>query len=90
MIDNEFIAHESGTDAEGRAEARWLKWAERVERLAGLHTLDGDQEQDGYSLDYAYDAYCEGCAAEEHANAIKLAMRERARQAHFDASEGDE
>ena len=34
----------------------WEKWAEKVEELLG-HDLDGDQEEDGYSIDYAYDFY---------------------------------
>jgi hypothetical protein len=34
----------------------WEKWIETAEKLAGHH-LDGDQSEDGYSLDGAFVAY---------------------------------
>lgn len=37
-------------------EANWLAWVKKVEKLLG-HDLDGDEEADGYSLDYAYAAW---------------------------------
>lgn len=37
-------------------EERWLRWVHQVERLLG-HLLDGDQEQNGYSIDEARDLY---------------------------------
>lgn len=40
-------------------EIRWLAWIDEAEALFG-HSLDGDQEDDGFSLDSAYDAYREG------------------------------
>lgn len=52
----EFIAAESYVSPRERA---WLRWTEAVERLLG-HSLDGDQQRDGYSLDYAYDAFDAG------------------------------
>ena len=33
-------------------ERAWEKWTKQVERLMG-HSLDGNQDTDGYSLDYA-------------------------------------
>jgi hypothetical protein len=48
------IARESG--AADAHESRWLQWCAIVERLLG-HSLDGDQETDGYSIDFAYDAF---------------------------------
>ena len=51
------IAREGGTpDA---SDARWLKWAAEVERLLG-HDLDGNENEDGYSLDFAYEAFSAG------------------------------
>ncbi|PPF13760.1 hypothetical protein C5B92_16175 [Rathayibacter sp. AY1A4] len=38
------------------AERRWLAWIGDAERAAG-HSLDGDQAVDGYSMDFAYEAW---------------------------------
>lgn len=35
------------------------RWLARVERLVG-HSLDGDQEKDGYSLDFCVDMFKAG------------------------------
>jgi hypothetical protein len=59
----EFVAGESYVSP---SEKRWLKWVRPVERLAGLKTLDGDQEADGYSLDYAHDAFMDGLTVAEY------------------------
>jgi hypothetical protein len=45
-------------------------WAERVEKLLG-HDLDGNQDTDGYSLDYALDQFNSGMSAERYARAVK-------------------
>ena len=37
----------------------WERWADKAEALAG-HSLDGDQRDDGYSLDDAYQAWLRG------------------------------
>ena len=34
----------------------WEKWINELERLVG-HSLDGDQAEDGYSLDRCFDLY---------------------------------
>lgn len=36
--------------------SEWEKWVKRCEYLLG-HSLDGCQEEDGYSLDWANDAF---------------------------------
>jgi hypothetical protein len=38
------------------SDAPWLRWIAQAEKLAG-HDLDGDQREDGYCLDLAYDAF---------------------------------
>ena len=43
----------------------WLKWIDAVETFLG-HSLDGDQEVDGYSLDYANLAYTSGYTVLEY------------------------
>lgn len=37
----------------------WDLWVSTAEILLG-HDLDGDQAKDGYSLDYAYEAFATG------------------------------
>lgn len=82
-ITNEMIAHEGavGPDA-------WERWAEKVERLAasvlaldhrGKPSLDGNQEVDGYSLDYAVEMWAGGKSAEDYATELieDLPPRER-------------
>ncbi len=51
------------------SEARWLKWASEVERLADID-LDGNQEEDGYSIDFAYDRFLTGESADSYAESI--------------------
>jgi hypothetical protein len=59
----EFAAMESYVSPNERA---WLVWVKKVEAILG-HSLDGDQERDGYSLDFANDAFHDGCSAEAYA-----------------------
>lgn len=35
------------------------------------HDLDGDQEKDSYSLDFAHDAFMDGLTAERHAAEVR-------------------
>lgn len=49
----------------GPHERAWMTWARKVEKLLG-HNLDGDQERDGYSLDYAHDEFCNGLSPEQY------------------------
>jgi hypothetical protein len=48
----------------------WENWAFEVEAILG-HTLDGDQTLDGYSQDYASDAWEAGKTPEEHAETVR-------------------
>ena len=50
----------------------WYGWVNEAERLLGF-PLDGDQEEDGYSLDYAYDAFCAGVAVESYVSRVAVA-----------------
>ena len=40
---------------------RWIKWAAAVEAKLG-HSLDGNQDTDGYSMDAAIDLYDAECS----------------------------
>ena len=59
----ENVARESG--APNTSEADWLRWVAKAERIAG-HDMDGDQDVDGYSLDFAFEAFRAGMSAADH------------------------
>lgn len=63
----EFVASESHVSPGERA---WLAWVRRVEAIL-THDLDGNQERNGYSLDFANDAFHDGLTAEEYAAEVK-------------------
>jgi hypothetical protein len=61
-----------------RADKRvWLAWVKRVEQYAGLVSLDGDQDKDGYSLNDAYDAYNRGWSPRQYADYIQSTLDQR-------------
>lgn len=47
----------------------WQRWIKQAQKLAG-HTLDGDQEEDGYSLDGANDAFDKGLSPAQYVNGL--------------------
>ena len=51
-------------------ESEWMLFCERAEKMLG-HSLDGDEDTDGYSIDGAYDSYCGGMTAQEYATEIR-------------------
>ncbi len=51
------------------SESNWIGWINEAEKLAG-HSLDGDQEEDGYSLDGCYDAFKRGFTPNDYMNHI--------------------
>jgi len=63
------VAFESG--APGRRERDWLLWCATVETGLG-HDLDGDEEQDGYSIDYAHDAWRRGVTPGAYRDAVRM------------------
>lgn len=44
---------------------KWLSWLRRLSKLTGISNLDGDQESDGYSLDFCHDLFTEGKSPED-------------------------
>ena len=48
----------------------WEIWAEQVERILG-HDLDGDQERDGYSLDFALEEFNKGVTSAQYAATVR-------------------
>lgn len=63
----EFAVGESYVSPRERA---WERWVAKVEKLLG-HDLDGNQDRDGYSLDYAYDAFADGLSVAEYAAEVQ-------------------
>ncbi len=51
-------------------ERAWLAWSRKVERALG-HSLDGDQDADGYSIDMAYEAFMTGVSVKDYLAEIK-------------------
>jgi hypothetical protein len=50
--------------------SQFERWAARVEKIVG-HDLDGDQTEDGYSLDGASDAFDAGMSPAQYADTIR-------------------
>lgn len=52
-----------------QSERAWLRWIRKVEKLLGFD-LDGNQDRDGYSLDFAYDFFLHGDTPEQYADEV--------------------
>lgn len=52
------------------SEKIWLKWVNKVEKLLG-HSLDGNQDEEGYSLDFAYDEHMNGLSPEQYVAEVR-------------------
>lgn len=50
----------------------WYAWIAEAQRLAG-HDLDGDEATDGYSLDYAHEAWSSGKTVRDYILTIPAA-----------------
>ncbi len=59
-----------------KSEMSWNRWTNRAEKLFG-HNLDGDQDIDGYSLDYAYKAWQDGLTPKQYVAKVGLSQRIR-------------
>lgn len=69
LNDHPFAVFIAGESYESPTEKAWLAWCRKVEKLLG-HSLDGNQERDGYSLDFAYGAWEAGETAKAYAAEI--------------------
>lgn len=47
-------------------EKAWLTWIDQAQGIVG-HDLDGNQDTDGYSLDFAHDAWSANLTPREYA-----------------------
>lgn len=74
----ESVAAESG--ASDPSERAWLKWVSAVEGHLG-HDIDGNDVEgagDGFSMDEAYDRFCDGATAFGYSAVVKGRSRYRA------------
>lgn len=70
LNDHPFAAFARGESYVSPSENRWLRWVKRVESLLG-HDLDGDQDSDGYSLDFAHASFEAGVTAENYVEELR-------------------
>lgn len=63
-------AHDYEMGAFSPSEVRWHQWCNAVEAIIGFD-LDGDEEEDGYSLDYAHNAFEAGQTPAIYAAAVR-------------------
>jgi hypothetical protein len=50
---------------------RWNEWLCAAEKILGLDSLDGNERTDGYSLDFAYDAWKGGLSPDTYASDVR-------------------
>jgi hypothetical protein len=70
----EFHRHELMLD-EPPEERAWYKFCAGVAVVLSLSSLDGDQDEDGYSLDTAYDYFKDGHTVAEYVAFVKEERR---------------
>jgi hypothetical protein len=59
LNDHPFAIFQASESYTSPREQRWLAWIRQAETLVG-HSLDGDEDEDGYSMDGAYAAWEHG------------------------------
>lgn len=69
----ENVRRELGEDSP--SDIAWEKWVKRVEQLLDLKSLDGTEAEDGYSLDFAFEAFERGETAEHYADTVRKKQR---------------
>lgn len=74
LNDHPFAIFMAGESFISDGERAWLAWVKKVEKLLG-HSLDGDQETDGYSMDFAYDEFENGLTPEHYVADIRAACK---------------
>ncbi len=52
--------NEMGRGPDANAERLWLRWVDVVEAHLDIDTLDGSDDEEGYSLDTAHDWFEDG------------------------------
>jgi hypothetical protein len=55
---------------EGGNAMRWDDWLRDAAKIIGVTSLDGDQDADGYSLDFAHAAYKKGLTPAQYTKTV--------------------
>jgi hypothetical protein len=76
LNEHPFAVFMRGERVETESDIAWDRWVKKVEKFLG-HSLDGNEEEDGYSLDFAHDAFTNGESAEDFAEEIVEAVAKR-------------
>lgn len=59
-------------------EKRWESFLRELEKRLVLDHLDGDQDEDGYSMDLAFDMFTDGLSARSAATEFRVLISEAA------------
>lgn len=83
LTDAEYDRREQALEAAGHtvSDRIWFAYCRNIERLLGIKTLDGDYEEDGYSLDHAHGLFVNGTSAIDAAYFFTIRMRAIAKAA---------
>lgn len=71
LEDHAFLQFMAAESYVSNSERAWLLWVKRVERCLG-HSLDGNEEWDGYSLDFAYGCWEAGVTVPEYVEDVMI------------------
>ena len=69
LNDHPFMEFMRGESYVSPREKAWLAWVKKAEGILG-HSLDGDEDADGYSLDAAYDWFAADYSPAEYVEEI--------------------
>lgn len=57
-LDTSFHRHEMGIET--ASDLAWDRWCVLAQKRLGVTSLDGDEAEDGFSIDSAYEAFAAG------------------------------
>jgi hypothetical protein len=66
----DFMAISAWELEESQRISDWQRWVKQVEKLLHIRSLDGNQEEDGYSLDFAHDAFERELSPKQYADSV--------------------
>lgn len=61
-----YFEHKAAMASESLVPLAWDKWIDALEIEVG-HSMDGDEDRDGFSLDYAHEAFNAGYLVSDYA-----------------------
>ena len=73
LADHPFAIHMAAESRSSPTERAWERFWAKCEKLLG-HSLDGNDDTDGYSIDGAYAAFDAGATAEQYVAEVREAI----------------